>query len=89
MKNIYCRAGHYGSHAKTMLGGIRTKLTSPVSGPVCSENPPPNPPDRRGTPALCLQQVEETKINEWGSGYRTLVKHKGRFPESDCCIHYL
>lgn len=44
MKNIYCRSGHYGSHAKAMLGGIRTKLTPPVSGPVCSENTPFKPP---------------------------------------------
>lgn len=44
MKNIYCRSEHYGSHAKAMLGGIQTKLTPPVSDPVCSENTPSKPP---------------------------------------------
>lgn len=89
MKNIYCRSGHYGSHAKAMLGGIQTKLTPPVSVKTPPHPPQPTPLEGRGMPALCLQRVEATKINEWGSGYRTLVKHKGRFPESDCHIHYV
>lgn len=47
MSNIYCRSGYDGPHAKAVLGGIRTKLAPPVSGPVCSENTP-LPTLRRG-----------------------------------------